>query len=108
MRITGTTRPVDRVVAGIVDAADETEPHGEASAPLEGRLAPAAVVEDGEALVVVAAAEHGGAVVLDRVETHHAEPGHEPSCATNPEGLQSCLRSRGYGPGDRSATRSSS
>jgi hypothetical protein len=86
MRVTGTARPVDGVIAGIVDATDETEPLGETATPLQRRLTTAAVVEDREPRVVVAAAEHRRAVVLDRVETHHPEPGHEPSCATNPEG----------------------
>ncbi len=71
----------------------------------------AALVDDVEALagVIVGAAEHGGAVVLDRVDTHHAEPGHERSRAANPgRGCNRVRRSEGYGPGDRSTSRSSS
>jgi hypothetical protein len=90
VRIQCAATAVDRLVAGTVDGPDQAQPLGEATAPLEWCLAPAAVVAEGGALVVVAAAEHGAAVVLDGVDAHHPEPGHGAPARSNPEGLQSC------------------
>ena len=91
MRITTTARPEDGVVAGVINRPDQAEPLGQAAAPLQGRLTAAAVVAEGLAAVVVAAAQHRGAVVVDGVDAHHPEPGHDTSASPTRRGCNRLL-----------------
>lgn len=77
----------DGVVAVVIDPPFETEAPGDAAAPTQRRLAPAPVVAQRLAWMVVDGGEHRAAVVLDRVQPHHPKPRHHDLQHDQPEGV---------------------
>ena len=95
----------DGLVVPRVDRSGQAEQPGAPPAPAQWGLAPAAVVVEGRAGVVVAPAEHGGLVVGDRLGAHHAHERHRslprPGTARDavqPAGCKRVLRSFGLRP----------
>ena len=84
-RVPGPAWAEDRLVTFGRDRPGQAERGRPRTAPNERRLTPGGVVLHGPAGMVVDPAEHGGAVVLDRLRPHHPHPAHPPHPAsTNP------------------------